>query len=319
MKTNAFPIVLIIALAQCNTDKPISIDLESVPANVEIFAEGIVSTRLYERDMAISPDGNEMVFTLGDYKQSKRCLVRLVRSDSKWGEKEILSFSGKYQDIEPAFSVDGNRLFFASNRPMDADSTRSDYNIWVSEKADGTWSEPQPLTTNINSLQDEFYPSVSRNGNLYFTSVREIGVGSEDIFVSKWVDGSYSNPAPLDSVINTGTYEFNAYVTPDEDLIIFSSFGRKDGLGGGDLYYSKKDESDNWKPALNMGAKINSAHLDYCPFIDLPRGNFYFTSQKFVAPDAKFQHVSDLDQYSNGVLNGMGNIFRVGLNEIGLD
>lgn len=319
MKSKIFSLLSIVVLAQCNTDKPVDIDLGYVPAEVAIFAEGNVSTRLYERDVAISPEGDEIIFTLGDYRQSKRCLVRLVRSNGQWGEKEILNFSGKYQDIEPAFSVDGNRLFFASTRPMDADSTRSDYNIWVSEKADGTWSEPQPLTTNINSLQDEFYPSVSRNGNLYFTAVRESGVGSEDIFVSKWADGSYANPEPLDSAINTRTYEFNAYITPDEDLIIFSSFGRKDDLGGGDLYYSRKDKSGNWKPAVNMGPKVNSAHLDYCPFVDLPRGNFYFTSQRFVTSDAKIQSVGELEGYSNGVLNGMGNIFRVGYDEIGLD
>src|SRR5690606_24289710 len=106
-------------------------------------------------------------------------------------------------------------------RPVGADSTRSDYNIWVSDRTGHTWGEPQPLMQEINSRQDEFYPSVSRNGNLYFTSVRENGVGSEDIFVSRWVDGSYLYPEPLDSAINTSTYEFNAYVTPDEDLIIF--------------------------------------------------------------------------------------------------
>ncbi len=304
---------------QCHTGKPIQIDLGSVPSRVEVFADGIVSTTLFERDIAISPDGNEIIFTLGDYRQSRRCLVRFVKVDGMWSKKEILSFSGRYHDIEPAFSVDGKKLFFASNRPVGADSTRSDYNIWVSDRTGHTWGEPQPLMQEINSRQDEFYPSVSRNGNLYFTSVRENGVGSEDIFVSRWVDGSYLYPEPLDSAINTSTYEFNAYVTPDEDLIIFSSFGRKDDLGGGDLYYSRKDKFGNWKPALNMGPKVNSAYIDFCPFIDFQRGNFYFTSQRVIPSDAKLQSISELEEYSNGVLNGMGNIFRVGLNEIEFD
>lgn len=319
LKKNLILIALLAALTQCKTPAPTGIDLDSNPSTLEVFAEGIVSTHLYERDLAISPDGNEVIFTVGDYKQSRRCLVRLVRRDGKWGEKEILKFSGKYQDIEPAFSVDGNRLFFASNRPVDNDSTRTDYNIWVADKTGDAWSDPQPLSAVINSAQDEFYPSVAGNGNLYFTATRESGIGSEDIFVSRWVDGAYAEPEPLDSAINTRTYEFNAYVSPDEDLIIFSSFGRKDDLGGGDLYMSKKDESGQWQPAVNMGPKINSKHLDFCPVIDWPRKNFYFTSQRFEPSTVEMRTFNELDQYANGVVNGMGNIYRVGISEIGVE
>ena len=232
-----------------------------------------------------------------------------------WSE-EIVSFSGEFQDIEPFFSPDGSQLFFASNRPINSDSERKDYNIWVSKKENDTWGAPSPLSDKINTEGEEFYPSVSKDGNLYFTATREDGIGREDIFVSKYENGEYSDPMVLDSTVNTTAYEFNAYINPEEDLLIYSSFGRKDGLGGGDLYYSKKDENGNWTVARNMGAPINSEKLDFCPFVDYSNNNFYFTSERAKEFDQKINSLEELENISNNVLNGMGNIYRINMEKL---
>ena len=256
----------IVCLLSCQSDTAIQIDLETEPSALEIFGKDIISTSLYERDIAISPVGDQIIYSLGDYKQSIRSLVVLTKEGQSWSKPAILPFSGKHQDIEPFFSVDGNQLYFASNRPMNEGSDRTDYNLWVVEKTNDGWANPLPLDTIINTLGDEFYPSVSKNGNLYFTATRADGIGREDIFRSKKVNGSYEIPVVLDTNINTATYEFNAYIHPDENLLIFSSFGRTDGMGGGDLYFSKKDENGKWGTAQNMGELVNSKKLDYCPF-----------------------------------------------------
>jgi len=309
------PMVL---LFSCQEEKKIQIDLNHTPNRIEIFGEDFISTSLYERDIAISPDGNEIIYTLGNYKQTIRSLISIKKEGNGWGEKQILPFSGRYSDIEPFFSPDGNRLYFASNRPMDQDSTRNDYNIWLSERTNSDWDDPQPLDTLINTAKDEFYPALSKNGNLYFTATRKNGIGREDIFISTFARGKYQDPVPLDTTINSLAFEFNAYINPDEDLLIFSSFGRKDGLGGGDLYFSKKDESGQWREAKNMGEEINSDKLDYCPFVDIPRGNFYFTSDRAKPLDKKISSVSEFIDESNQVTNGMGNIYRIHMEKLNL-
>jgi len=298
------------------TDK---VELSHSPDTMEVFGKEFISTGLYERDIAISPDGKELIYTLGNYKQTVRSLVVIKKENEGWGEKKILNFSGKYQDIEPFYSPDGSQLFFASNRPMGEDPKRKDYNIWVSKKVNGKWDDPLPLGTQINTSKDEFYPSLSKNGNLYFTATRPDGVGREDIFYSPYLDGEYKDPIPLDTSINSAVYEFNAYINPGEDLLIFSSFGRKDGFGGGDLYFSKKDVSGKWGKAKNLGEKVNSDKLDYCPFIDIPRGNFYFTSEQAPPFEKTIKSVSDLTDHANDVLNGMGNIFRINIKALNLD
>jgi Tol biopolymer transport system component len=242
----------------------------------------------------------------------------MEKMENGWSTPEILPISGVYQDIEPFFTPDGNRLYFASNRPISQDSSRNDYNLWYADKLADGWAPPVALDTIINTRGDEFYPSLSSRGNLYFTASRNDGPGLEDIFLAEYSNGKFQNPVPLDSAINSTKYEFNAYISPAEDLIIFSSYGRSDGMGGGDLYFSTKSDNGNWMEAKNMGALVNSEKLDYCPFVDWERNNFYFTSDRAMVPEHRLTSVTELVDVSNSILNGHGNIFRVSLERLNL-
>lgn len=316
MKINTLVLLTAFLFFTCQSSKQIDINLDYSPEKAELFANGIVSTHLYERDIAISPEGDEIIYTLSDSKHLKRCLVGIKKVGDRWHSRQILNFSGKYSDIEPFISPDGRNLYFASTRPMNADTSRTDFNIWVSQKKETGWSEPIPLPLEINTVDDEFFPSVSKNNNLYFTASRKNGIGKEDIFLSRFVDGKYLAPESLDTNVNSLNYEFNAWISPEEDLIVFSSYGRKDDLGGGDLYYSRKDKSGNWISAKNLGSTINSAHLDYCPFIDLPRKNFYFTSDRVVLTKKRLENIHEIETFSDEILNGYGNIYVIGLSGI---
>ncbi|MDB4293341.1 exo-alpha-sialidase [Maribacter sp.] len=303
---------------QSNNDSSQSaaIDTKTIANGLTLFGENIIASPLYERDMAISPEGNQLIYTLGDYKQNKRCLVVLNQENGNWSKAEILNISGKHQDIEPFFSPSGDRLYFASNRPIYNDETRNDYNIWFSDNSEGVWTEPIALDSIINTRGDEFYPSLSAKGNLFFTATRANGIGKEDIFMSKLVDGSYQSPVPLPIEINSAAFEFNAYINPAEDLIIFSSFGREDGFGGGDLYISRKDTAGKWSKSKNLGALVNSDKLDYCPFVDWKSRNFYFTSERISLDDKELVNISEVKERANSALNGFGNIYKIGFDKL---
>jgi hypothetical protein len=313
-------IVLAFFLLNCqtNTEEPkaYSINIQTTADHLMLFGENVISTPLYQRDLAISPQRNELIYTLGDYKQNKRCLVVLNQINENWTDAKILNISGKYQDIEPFYSNNGNRLYFASNRPIYNDITRDDYNIWYSDRIEDGWSEPIALDSIINTRGDEFFPSLSDKGNLFFTATRDDGIGREDIFMSEFIDNEFTVPKPLPGEINTSKFEFNAYISPEENLIIFSSFGRSDGFGGGDLYISRKDDSGNWTASKNLGKSINSTKLDYCPFVDWKSRNFYFTSERMLLDTKKLENIDELKGLSNSALNGFGNIFKIGFDKL---
>jgi len=280
-------------------------------ANPELFAAGKVSDAMANRDFTISPAGDEIFYTVQQRDFLSSTIIRIRKLNGSWREPEIAPFSGKYNDLEATFSADGKRLFFSSNRPVVAGVEKEDFDIWYTDLREDKWSEPVHLDSPVNSAKDEFYPSVARNGNLYFTTQLEGGKGKEDIVVCIWRDGKYSSPESLPEAINTAGFEFNAFVDPDEQFLIFTGYARKDGFGSGDLYISRKDASGNWTTSMNMGKLVNSANMDYCPFVSWDKKYLFFTSNKtsFKTPFSKAISFADLKRALTGIENGLDNIY----------
>ncbi|MCB2220341.1 MAG: hypothetical protein KQI35_08105 [Bacteroidetes bacterium] len=278
-----------------------------------LFSPSVISTPRNERDLALSPDGTEIFYSMVLPGNNLSVILYLQHDGAFWSGTQIAPFSGRYSDIEPAFTPDGQKLFFVSKRPIDTLSKKSEWNIWFTEKSKSGWTRPQALKFPVNVEGDEYYPSISSNGNLYFTAQREDSFGGEDIYMSRMIAGEYQQPVNLGEGVNSASYEFNAYVAPDEQYLIFSSFGREDGLGGGDLYISYRVNDTMWTPARNLGPEINSNKLDYCPLVS-PDGKYLFFTSQRVDPDMvnhQTKNIEDIYRLSDGIRNGLGNIYWV--------
>ena len=285
---------------------------EKLPSDtVQIFAEGLVSTQFEERDMAISPNGDEIFYSLKG--PSFYSLIYVKRVNGEWTEKTVASFSGKHSDLEPCFSPDGSKLFFVSNRPNKTGGDVKDYDIWYVEKTKSGWGNPVNPGEPLNSEANEFYPSITKNETIYFCARTENAIGGEDLFYSKLDGGKYQQPVNLGDSINTARDEFNAFVSPDENYIIYTSTGFGDGFGGGDLWISFKNENNEWRKPKNMGKKINSDFLDYCPSVTPDDKYLFFTSNR--REDKKIiENPLQFDQIINGLqstLNGSQNIYWI--------
>ncbi|TNE70677.1 exo-alpha-sialidase [bacterium] len=276
--------------------------------SLELVSEGI-STLLYERDFTIHPSGKWILFSRGNFDQSQMGIV-LYESESK---QEIASISGVYRDIEPFFSPNGEMLFFASNRPFPGRPESKDYNIWsVPFNAElGTFGEVVPLPEIINTTGDEFYPSVTQSGNMYFTADYKGISQKEDIWLSKWMNGKYQQPELLPAEINTAFYEFNAFVAPDESFILYSVYGKPNTPGGGDIWINRKSADGKWLSAEILPQPINSSALDYCPFVDIPNGVLYFSSNRKATKSNSGFTLKSLKEQATRPINGFGDIYRI--------
>lgn len=242
----------------------------------EIFSVPTISSTLFERDFAISPDGTEVYYSLVFGASAARIVSRKFTGGT-WSEPKILTISIGPNDIEPALSPDGTKFFFASNRA-------GNYDIYMSEKlANGTWSEPVSAGSNVNTEGNEFYPSVMEDGTLCYTARYTSGaVGGEDIWCSKWDGTRYLPPTALPPAINSEKDEYNAFVDPKGLYVLFGSYGRTDDSGRGDIYISRKNRDGVWQPATRFSGNINSTQLDYCPYVS-PDGKYlFFTSERSV-------------------------------------
>jgi Tol biopolymer transport system component len=238
--------------------------------------------------MALSPDGNDLFYTLQWSYGLFSVILHSQKLNGEWTKPETAWFSGRFNDLEPAYSPDGQKLFFTSNRPLQESDSSKDYDIWYLLRKGNGWEGPFNAGAVINSVKDEFYPSLAKNGNLYFT--RDNGDTKDDIFIAVFRNGTYEDPVRLPDAVNSKGYDFNAFVDPDENFILFSSYKRADDLGGGDLYYSLR-RNGSWQPAVHFGKEINSPALDYSPFISGDKRYFFFSSKrqlvKFPFPGSK--------------------------------
>lgn len=290
-----------------------ALTITKAPQQLALFGEGFISTAINERDFALSPDGNEVYFTISSPRSDFQTIVYSRQTKpGQWTKPEVVSFAGVYSDLEPALSADGKTLYFASNRPLSG-NTPKDFDIWKVTREGSGWGTPVNLGAPINTENDEFYPSVTKTGHLYFTAnYPGQGRGREDIYKAEWKNNTYLKPQPLDSTVNSKVDEFNAFVGPDEDYILFTCYGRRDDAGGGDLYMSVKDAAGKWQPARCL-TELNSKYLDYCPYVSPDGKKLFITSTRY-NPVKSFQTRADysaIEKLWTNNLNNQGNIYWV--------
>lgn len=290
---------------------------QSLPENkIVMFAPNIISDEFGNRDMAISPKGDEIFYTMQYNYGILSTILYSKKVNGKWSPPEVADFCGKHKDLEPAFSFDGTKLYFSSNRPLSDTGSEKDYDIWFVTKINGKWVNPINMKSPVNTDKDEYYASVTKSTNIYFT--RAVEGREEDIMVCKFSDGKYNEAESLPDSINSTGDEFNAFVDPDETYIIFSGYKRKDGYGSGDLYISKKNEKNEWQQAKNLGTAINSTGLDYCPYITPDKKYFFFTSNRhsIKTPFKKAKTFKELKTIMHSSLNGTDNIYWIKASEV---
>jgi dipeptidyl aminopeptidase/acylaminoacyl peptidase len=310
-------LAVIIALITCccKTVAQVTYPDATLPANSPLlFANGLLTNGLSNRDFTISPKGDEIFYTLQQPRFVSSTILYLTKKNGKWSKPRVAPFSGRFRDLEAAFSPDGTYIYFSSDRPLKNGATKKDFDIWrVKRNPNDTWATPENLGADVNTNKNEFYPSITRSGNLYFTVEADYNKGSEDIVVCKPMPGGYTKPESLPEDINTKYDEFNAFVDPDEQFILLTSEGRPDDMGRGDLYISHKDKAGNWLPVKHLPVPINSTAIDYCPFVTSDKKYLMFTSSRLNKEftDGKTKTYLQLKTLLNGAGNGWDDIYWV--------
>lgn len=249
--------------------------------NPEIFAPLLISKpNRHEFGSVFSKKADEFYFAVDDNGKAEIWFSRLA--DGVWSEPVITISNELYSFNDPMLSLDEERLYFISNQPLLEDSGEDNYNIWFIERREEHWSDPVPLNFPVNSASNEYYISFSNNGNIYFSSDRDAGqvrMSNFDIFKAGMSGEEYLALEKLPETVNSGYFDADVFVAPDESYLIFSSV-RPEGLGQGDLYISYKNEEGFWTEARNMGSLINDSGHQLCPFVSRDGEYLFFTSNQ---------------------------------------
>jgi hypothetical protein len=236
----------------------------------EVFAPGIISKRLSVHSAALfSPDGNEVYWTVMNDPDPFRILF-MKRENNVWSRPEEVPFSGAADDTNPFFSAEGKTLFFKS--------TRGDViALWKTEREKGTWSDPKNLGSPFSNQGLAWQASVTREGVIYF--VKSTGViGSHDIYRAGIENGAYGPAEKIASPVNSDIDDWQVFIDPDEEYIIFGRWQPSNPQKQNGLYISFKMKNGSWSKPVNLGKEINGDHGAYWPSVTTDKKYLFFVS-----------------------------------------
>lgn len=230
-----------------------------------IFAPGIISSIWgLHSSLAFSPDGTEVYWSpmieVPGQPFSRSNIFLMKKSGNRWTAPQIAPFSGMegITDGEPFFSHDGNRIYFNSTRPNPDQENRKKENIWYADRTQSGWSDPKPVSREINLMSMHWEFSVDIKGNIYFASDNPGGSGMQDIYCSSYQDGQYGKPENLGAKINSAENEMTPFVSPDGDYLIYCR--------GTELLISFRLTDGTWSESKSMGAPVNTG-FELCPLV----------------------------------------------------
>ena len=255
----------------------------------ELFAPGLISTGMYERDVAIMDDGTEMAFGL--ISGSFVTIIVSRMENGRWTKPEVVPFASDpdYGHFEPHITPDGKRMLFLTTRPAEGQEPRPGWyhqNIWAVDRTkEGGWGEPYDLGPPINTNDHEYYPSVTEDGTLYFTrSVR--GAGRTELLRSRWNGERYTEPEAVPAPVNGEGNIYNAFISPDESYLIACLTGRGSIASDGEVKYAVffRTGTDIWSDAIDMGGEVNAPGAGATSATVSPDGTVLFFGSTRIRP-----------------------------------
>ena len=229
-----------------------------------------INTELNEYFPCLTADKQVLLFTrlLNDkasFTGRQEDFYVSTRKNHEWNPAKNIGppINTYYNEGAPTLSVDGNVLIFTACESVNGyGANRSGFgrcDLFISGKNGDNWTAPRNLGIPVSSRYWESQPSLSADGRtLYFVSNRD---DDYDIYVTiQDDDGVWSEPEMLGGNINTEGYEGSVFIHPDNQTLYFSSDGHV-GMGGMDIYYTRRDSLGNWGEPINLGYPINT-HKD---------------------------------------------------------
>ena len=255
-----------------------------MPLSVITPLKGEVNSIRPEYFPTMELSGKRMVFT------------RLVQSrNNPSGQEEFFSSSlidGVWCEVSPlkgintlfnegASSISGNGktlIFTSCATPRDGFGDRvgaGSCDLFEShyDTQSGFWSLGENIgAPNSNSWESQ--PTLSSDGNfLVFARALHVrGKGSDLFGAIRGKDKVWGKAFPLPGKINTPYEEESPFLHPDGQTIYFSSNGHP-GLGGLDIFVSRKQSNGEWGQPENLGYPLNT-HNDENSLMVEPGGVF---------------------------------------------
>lgn len=200
-----------------------------------------LNTKFHDGPLCFSSDQKTVYFTRNNITgKDDDGIIRLKIYSAKyangsWMDIQSMPFnSDEYSVAHPAVSPDGEMMIFSSDMPGGFGSM----DLYIARFENGRWSPAINLNSyipGINTEGEEIFPSLHKDGTLFFTSNGHTGLGGLDNLYVKRINKVWGPITNVGTPINSEADDF-AMVMDDEKTFGFFSSNRSGGAGNDDIY-----------------------------------------------------------------------------------
>jgi hypothetical protein len=213
-----------------------------------------------------------------------------------WVELAVHNFGSPintmWSEGELAFADDGTMVFTTDRQDLAvAPGDPKDLYIATFNEETGQWNTPVNMgfpvnaapATNIDPLRrgDDREPWITPDGNtIFFKSDRLASStprNASDVFVTRKVDGVWTEPELLPYPINTDAGDEHCPMLLRDNRTLCFASTRDGGYGSSDIWCSQQDADGTWQDPVNQGPNINTSASEF-HFMEDKEGWVYFSS-----------------------------------------
>lgn len=187
--------------------------------------------------------------------------------------------NSEFPDYYPFITPNESFLVFTSRRKSSVREFDGYYpsSIYYSDVVAGEFSVTKKGSSMINSEYDNQAVGLSYNADklyIYYDDIKEKG----DIYESNIVDFKFKKKEKMGENVNSIGFESSATISADGNTLFFASH-REGGIGGKDIYMTRKLPTGDWALPQNLGENINTTYDEDFPNLFYDGTTLYFSSR----------------------------------------
>jgi hypothetical protein len=184
-----------------------------------------------------------------------------------------------YPDYYPFVTPDESFLVFTSRRKSGVREFDGYYpsSIQYSQVVNGEFSPAKKGSSMINSAYDDQAVGLSYNADklyIYYDDIKNKG----DIYEAPIKDFKFKKKVKMGENVNSKGFESSATISADGSTLFFASH-RQDGIGGKDIYMTRKLPTGDWALPQNLGENVNTLYDEDFPHLFYDGATLYFSSK----------------------------------------